>query len=60
MLLDKYHNIFTSYMKAEKYRIRELSNAIHGKSRMQKSVSVIFCVAFATDLMFLNEFNLKL
>lgn len=47
-------------MKAEKYRIRELSNTINGKSRMPKSVSVIFCVAFATDLMFLNEFNLKL
>lgn len=47
-------------MKAEKYGIRELSNITNGKNRMQKSVCVIFCVAFATDLMFLNEFNLKL
>lgn len=46
-------------MKPEKSRVKELSNIVSGKSRMQKSIS-IFCVDFAINLMFLNEANLKL
>lgn len=49
-------------MEAEKYRLRELSDTMNGKSRMQNAEKCVcyFLCSFCYDLMFLNEFNLKL